>query len=112
MAHPMVRAFVQITSAALLVVILLVAYVAYAEHSAERKAKAFCSTVSLGENANALLDRAKSSGADERRTRWIRVSDNERSLPVTFTGFTPISRHICFVTAAETVTSAEYAYLD
>ncbi len=112
MAHPIVRAAVQIGSGAALLAIALLVYAAYAERTGERKAKEFCSTVKIGENANALVERAKSNGADERQTRWNRASDGERSLLVTFTGFTPISRHICSVRATENVTSVEYFYLD
>jgi hypothetical protein len=44
--------------------------------------------------------------------QWIPVSDEERWLAVTFTGFTPISRHICSIKANESVTSVQYVYLD
>jgi hypothetical protein len=112
MAHPIVRAIVQIISGAVLLVIALVVYAAYAEWSGERKAKEFCATVKIGENADALLERAQSSGANERLTRWNKVSIQERWLPVTFTGFTPLSRHTCSVRALENVTSFKYIYLD
>jgi hypothetical protein len=108
----MVRAAVQIVSGATLLVLALIAYATYAERSAEKKARSFCSDVKIGDRADRLLESAKSSGADERHTRWLQVPNEDRLLPVTFTGFTPISRHTCSVRASENVTSASYVYFD
>ena len=69
-------------------------------------------TVRIGDSTERLSERAQPSGADERMARWIPVSDEERWLAVTFTGFTPISRHICSIKANENVTSVQYVYLD
>ena len=112
MAQPVVRAVVGIFSGIVVLVIALVAYAVYAESSAERRAKNFCQSVQVGENANGLLERAKAEGADERQTRWFTPMDEDRWLPVTFTGFTPLSRHICSIKATNTVKSAMYVYLD
>ena len=108
----MVRAAVQIVSGATLLVLALIAYATYAERSAEKKARSFCSDVKIGDRVDRLLESAKWSGADERHTRWLQVPNEDRLLPVTFTGFTPISRHTCSVRASENVTSASYVYFD
>lgn len=112
MSHPIVRAAAQIASGALLLLIVFFAYATYAEMRAEQNARDFCSAVKIGEKADALLEAAKSSGADERRTRWLQAPNEEKRLAVTFTGFTPISRHICSVSVSEHVTSAQYIYID
>jgi len=112
MAHPIVRSWVQILTAAVLIAIALVAYLAYAEWNAERKAREFCSVVKTGEDVSSLLERALASGADERHTRWAKSSTGEAWLPVTFTGFTPISRHICSIEGSDKISSAKYVYLD
>lgn len=112
MAIPIGRVVVQIASGAVLLVIALVTYAAYAEKNGEQKARDFCSKVKIGEKADTLLERAKLSGANERHTRWVQVPNEERWLPITFIGFTPISRHICSVRASEYVTGVKYVYLD
>jgi hypothetical protein len=112
MAHPIVRAAVQIASGAFLLLIAFFAYATYAERRAEQNARDFCSAVKIGEKPDGLLETAKSSGADQRRTRWLQASSDEKRLTVTFTGFTPISRHICSVSVSEHVTSAQYIHID
>lgn len=112
MAHSKIRVSVQILSAAVALVVALVAYAAYTEHNAKRLATEFCGSVKVGENADLLFKRAIASGADQRQTRWFAPLNEDRWLPVTFTGFTPLSRHICSVKAATTVKSFEYVYLD
>ncbi len=111
MARPLVRKVLHVASFAVVFVVALVAYAAYTERSAEQMAKEFCSTIKTGEKVSELLERTKFSGANERQTRW-HGSNGNRWLAVTFTGFTPLSRHICSVRAAETVASAKYVYLD
>ena len=55
MARPVVRAVVRILSGIVVLVVALVAYAVYAESGAERRAKDFCESVRVGENANGLL---------------------------------------------------------
>jgi hypothetical protein len=112
MAHPIVRVMVQIISGAVIFLTVLMAYAAYAEHSGEVRAMAFCATVKIGENLDAILERALSAGADTRQTRWMSPQNDDRQLPVTFTGFTPLSRHICWIKANTAVKNFHYVYLD
>ena len=64
MARPGVRVFVRILSAALLLVVALVAYAVYAEHTAKQRAIDFCARLKVGDSAESLLPLAKASGAD------------------------------------------------
>jgi hypothetical protein len=107
-----VKALVQILLGVIVFIVGLIFYVAYAEHSAMRNATEFCASVSIGERADRLLERARASGADERKTRWFEPRYDDRSLSVTFTGAVPLSRHICSIKATNVVTSAQYVYLD
>ena len=91
---------------------VLMAYAVYAEHSGEARAMEFCATVKIGENADAILERAISAGADMRQTRWRLPQNDDQYLPVTFTGVTPMSKHICWIRATTAVKSFEYVYLD
>jgi hypothetical protein len=112
MAHPIVRALVQITSLGVVGIIVFVAYAEVAEHRAEEHARAFCDATRVGENADSVFARATKADADQRQTRWIETAGQPRWLAVTFTGFTPISRHICSVEAGDIVKQARYVYLD
>jgi hypothetical protein len=103
---------VQIVSVAAVSIAALLGYAEFVENRAEKSAKAFCASTKLGEQVEALLARARNAGADERQTRWIEPKGQPRWLSVTFTGFTPISRHICSVEATDTVKRAAYVYLD
>jgi len=91
---------------------LFLGYVAYSEHSASDKAEAFCQTISAGSDASALLPSAISRGADTLQTKWLRT-DGQDQLPITFSGATPLSRHICWVKVENgRVVSAHVVYLD
>jgi hypothetical protein len=91
---------------------LLLGYAAYSERSASGRAEAFCQTISAGSDASTLLRLAIAQGADTRQTRWVQ-DDAQDHLPVTFTGVTPMSRHICWIKAVKgRVVSARVAYLD
>lgn len=108
----MLKSIVRIAGAALISVTAFGAYVGHVEHRAKNLALEFCRSVQVGQNADALLEQARSMGADDRMTRWSDVREGGRWLPVTFTGFTPFSRHICSIDATSHVTSLRYAYLD
>jgi hypothetical protein len=112
MARPIFKAIVQIISSVIVLGAGLISYAGYAEHTAMRKAIEFCSSIRIGEKADTLLERARASGAHERLTYWIEPRDEDRWLPVTFTGFTPFSRHICSIKATNIVTKFKYVYLD
>lgn len=112
MATPVIRAFVQFATAALLVVGVFVTYCAIAEKSAERKARAFCGGLHVGASVADLQVQAVAAGASQRLTKWA-YSENESAwLPVIFTGAFPMSRHICWVTGAPKLETAKYVYLD
>lgn len=112
MAHPVVRALVQIATLGVVGVLVLAGYAGVAEYRAEKHARAFCDATRVGEKSDSVWARARQAGADQRQTRWIEPPGEPRWLPVTFTGFTPISRHICSVKASDIVTQARYVYLD
>jgi hypothetical protein len=112
MAHPLARSFAQLGTTLFLVLFGFVLYSFYAEDRAEKKALEFCATVSTGSSIQGLLERAIAVGADGRQTRWIRRSGDSDWLPVTFTGATPLSRHICSISANSTVIDAKYVFLD
>ena len=91
---------------------LFLGYIAYSEHSASGKADAFCQAIAAGSDASALLSSAAAYGADAVHTKWSRL-DGQDQLPITFSGATPLSRHICWVKAANgRVVSARVVYLD
>ena len=98
--------------ALILVFGLFLGYAAYSERAATGKAEAFCQTITAGSDASTLLDSAIAHGADTVHTKWFRTDDQDQ-LPVTFSGATPLSRHICWVKAAEgRVVSSRVVYLD
>jgi hypothetical protein len=98
---------------AVAVIVMFVAYASYAEHHAARIANEFCGTLSIGEDISGLRERALASGANERQTRWILDGKGRQWLPATFTGATPIDRHICSIDArSDKITSFKYVYLD
>jgi type II secretory pathway pseudopilin PulG len=102
----------RILVALILVLGVLLAYVSFSERSASKKADSFCSAVALGSDTSTLLEAAVSQGADRRHTRWFHA-DGHDQLPVTFSGATPLSRHICWVEAAQgRVVSSRVVYLD
>lgn len=60
-----------------------------------------------------IREQAISLGAEERRTNWVTNAEGEATLAAIFTGFTPISRYICNVTAkGGRVIRSEITYLD
>jgi hypothetical protein len=112
MATPLVRAFVQLATAALFVVGVFVAYCAFAERSAERKARSFCGDLRPGVAVADLQVRAVTEGASQRLTKWAYPENESAWLPVVFTGALPMSRHICWVTGSPALETAKYVYLD
>jgi hypothetical protein len=112
LANPILRTFVQLVSAAVLVVVVFVAYCAFSERSAERSAREFCGALRVGMAVEPLEFRALAAGASKRQTKWIKLPDESPWLPVTFTGAFPMSRHICSVHGSPTLTKSEYVYLD
>jgi hypothetical protein len=112
MANQFLRTTAQIVSWMIFAIIFIIVYAAYKERVAEQKAREFCSSVTIGESSNKLFDRAVSSGADHEKTHWSNISINTRMLAVVFIGFTPMSRHICRISASDKVISVDYTYID
>ncbi|RYG85530.1 MAG: hypothetical protein EON58_22890 [Alphaproteobacteria bacterium] len=100
--------------AVVLVFGLFIAYVTYSENSASGRAETFCREISIGSATSEILDRAISLGADKRQTVWFKVPhDPNDQLPVTFTGTTGVSRHICWIAGKDGhVVSRKVVYLD
>ena len=91
----------------------LATYAAFAEKAAERSAASFCRVVKKGALTGRIREQAISLGAEERRTIWVTNTQGEAQLAAIFTGFTPISRYICNVTAKRgRVIRSEITYLD
>lgn len=112
MATQVVRALVQLMTAAIAMVAAFIAYCSVAESRAEHKARDFCAELQVGMDVGPLKLRALDAGASERQTKWIHIPDQSPWLPVTFTGAFPPSRHICSVTGSPKLVSAKYVYLD
>lgn len=107
------RTVVQLMPTFVLIVVAVVGYAFFAESRAETKARDFCRSVPAGQATEGLVERALAAGANKRMTRWIKVHDTEDWLPITFSGSTPLSRHICSVSAtANRVTQTDYVCLD
>ena len=100
-------------AAALVIVFgLFIGYIAYSEHSSSDKAAKFCRPIAVGSSISGIFERAISQGADTRQTKWF-VADAYDQLPVTFTGATGLSRHICWISAKDgRVVSRKVVYLD
>lgn len=111
----LIRSIVQIVTAFLLLFVALMVYAAIAEYRAEGKAQDFCATLAVGAPTAGLSEKAADAGAEARYNHWVKA-ENEYDydwLPVVFTGFTPISRHMCVVHAQNgKVTAIEYRYWD
>lgn len=98
--------------ALLVVVVLFAAYGIQAERAAARKADSLCASLSPGDEAGGLRDRAIAEGASERQTRWM-SADGVDTLFITFVGIPPFSRHQCYVKAQDgRVISATRGHLD
>jgi hypothetical protein len=92
---------------------LFIGYVAYSEHSSSDKAAEFCRPIIVGSSISGVLEQAISLGADKHQTKWLRVTGAYDELPVTFTGATGMSRHICWISAKDgRVVSHKVIYLD
>jgi hypothetical protein len=92
---------------------IFLGYIAYSERSASGKVDDFCRPIAAGVDATHLAERAISLGADARHTKWYRDSKGYDQLSATFSGATPLSRHICWVTAVRgRVVSSRVVYLD
>jgi hypothetical protein len=92
---------------------LFLGYVVYSEHTAMERAAQFCRPIAAGFPTDGLADRAISLGAENRFTKWLRDADSLDQLPVTFSGATKLSRHICWITAKNgRVVSSQVVYLD
>lgn len=96
----------------LLVVVAFAGYASIAESRAESTARMFCEDTRIGESMDAVFDRARAAGSDERQTRFMKLPSGERWLPVTFTGAFPLSRHVCSVHGGGVVSEFKYMHMD
>ena len=112
MPKAIVRTFIQLVSAAVLLVVAVLAYCSFAERSAEGKAREFCGALRVGMPVEALYAQAIAAGASERQTKWVKVPYDGAWMGVTFTGALPLSRHVCSVQGSPTLLRAYYVYLD
>jgi hypothetical protein len=108
----LMRALGKSVIALVLVFVAFAGYGFYAEHSAKKRAADMCGSISPGQDASGLLNRAVADGANEVQSRWISV-DGIDNLFITYIGLPPFSRHSCRVKAtAGRVVSAELSHLD
>lgn len=92
---------------------LFIAYAAYSERMASGQAEAFCGAIAAGADMEGLLEQALGQGADARQTRWVALAEGDVQLSATFAGASPMSRHICQVTARHgRVVGTALVYLD
>lgn len=102
----------QLASTVAFITALIFAYAAYAEHSAGQTAMRFCSSVRVGSRVEQIVTSATQSGANRKYTHW-RMEQDHDWLQVIFTGFTPLSRHVCAVESINSkVVNVRYSYLD
>lgn len=112
------RTAIRFATAAIVLVVGLTGYAAFAEKRARRQADEFCATVQTRDPVAGLIDRARTAGADPRHLTWRPAQTDTGSpgpavLLVAFTGASPLSRHICRIEAAnERVISAGYGRMD
>jgi hypothetical protein len=107
------RATVQIVTSLVLLLVATIGYAFFAEAKAERKARDFCRSIAGGQSTKGLLERGLEAGGNVRMTRWMKSQGADDWLPVTFSGFMPLSRHICSIEAKdEKVVRGNYLYLD
>lgn len=89
-------------------VVALFAYMFYGEHRGAEQARAFCATVQVGEDPQAVTDRARQAVDPRSALAWQPPEGQPRTLEVLFKGGIPLSAHGCRVQAAEKVTGATY----
>lgn len=112
MTQPFTRSCIRLATVGFLLSVMLIGYAWFSESRAESRARAFCDSVRIGDSSAPLLERAYVAGADSRQTKWLQVGGDEPWLPVTFTGATPLSRHICSIHGGNVVREFHYVYLD
>jgi hypothetical protein len=98
-----------------IVFFLPMVYFEYSQYAGARKAAEFCASVAIGSSIMGLLERAIESGTQRSRRplRWVPETDGSEYLTATFSGATPIDRHICWIVAKEgRVISTHVVYLD
>ncbi len=104
---------VQIVTTVFLLLSVLVGYMFFSESRAERKAKEFCDRIKVGDSTVGIFERALERGAVSRGAHWQKGSGDSDWTAVTFNGYMPLSRHICWITAADgKIANAKYVYAD
>jgi len=81
MAHPAFRTLVQILSVIGVLMAALIAYTAFAQAGAERKARAFCESTKLGDSRDEVRERARTSGAEQHFAQWMNEPGTPRAWP-------------------------------
>lgn len=102
--HLLIRAWVQIVTAFIMLVVVTAAYTFYAQNRGEKQARDFCATVPIGSATAGLVEKAAEAKAQSYTNRWfpgMNEYENDKLL-VTFSGFNPISRHVCSIGASKT----------
>jgi len=106
------QAIIQLASVFAFLAAIIFAYAAYVEHSAGQSAMRFCASVHVGSGVERIMSSAVALGADGKYSHW-RTTPYHDWLQLVFTGFTPLSRHVCSVEVASSrVVSVRYSYLD
>jgi hypothetical protein len=110
----LIRAWVQIVTAFIVLIVVMAAYGAYAENRGEKQARDFCASVPIGSATAGLVEKAAEAKAQPYMNRWYpgrNEYENDR-LSVTFTGFL-LSRHKCIIEASKSkVVVTRYLYID
>jgi hypothetical protein len=77
---------------------VLMCWIIYHNFAAQRQARDFCATVSVGDPITGILERAVAAGADRRHTRWTK-SPQLDVLSATFVGAHLFDSHVCLIRA-------------
>ncbi|WP_298610830.1 hypothetical protein [uncultured Thiothrix sp.] len=85
----------------------------YYNQKSEQQAKAYCSSIKLGDSSKGLLEKGLAVGADKRHSYYYKdATTQEESLAIAFKGLF-IDRHYCGMTIKnETITSKKLFFLD
>ena len=93
-------------------VVLAIAYMAYADSRVREKAQAFCASIRVGDDPEQVLILARSTDAHRSSLIWRGLEGGPRVLELMFVGGMPLSTHICRIDATDRVTRSEYSHSD
>jgi len=80
------------------------------ELSAKHKAESFCNSVTIGDSASNLIERATEAGARENGIYW-ETDNSSKNLFASFTGYYPGSDFICKLDTKNGVVVAKHPSL-